>query len=76
MAGNDTKNVGRQPDEPSLEQVLSEMDRCEPYTTGELAAEFEDASRWTLHRRLRALHDDGTIKRKEHAANRVSWWRE
>jgi DNA-binding HxlR family transcriptional regulator len=54
--------------------VLAEMSVCEPYTVGELEETFEDASRWTIQRRLDALVEDGEISKKKHAENRVSYW--
>lgn len=67
--------VPRQPEEPTPQQVFDIMSICEPYTAGELAEQFTDASRWTIQRRLQTLHDNNKIERKEHAKNRVSWWR-
>lgn len=66
----------RPQEEPSHEAVLSLMNPCEPYTTGDLAAEFDDTSRWTVERRLETLVEEGKVKKKKHAANRVSWWRD
>lgn len=75
MADSSPSTVPRQPEEPTPEQVLDKMTTCEPYTAGELADAFPDASRWTIQRRLQTLLDDDHIKRKEHAENRVTWWR-
>ena len=70
---NDSENVPRTPDEPSHEDVLDEMEPCQPYTV----ADFEDlydVSRWTIRRRLEDLHEDGAIQRKKHSENLVTWW--
>ncbi|WP_092814023.1 MarR family transcriptional regulator [Halopenitus malekzadehii] len=64
----------RQPEEPTPEQVLAEMSVCEPYTVGELVDIFDDASRWTIQRRLETLEDNGEISKKKHAENRVTFW--
>ena len=76
MTDADTDTVARQPEEPTPQQVLDEMNPCEPYTAGELTERFDDASRWTIQRRLQTLLDEEKIQRKEHAENRVSWWQE
>lgn len=74
MAEPDTENVPRQPDEPTPQQVLEEMDTCEPYTVNELQDLFDDVSRWTIQRRLDSLHGDGLVNKKKHTENRVSYW--
>ena len=74
MAGSESESVPRTPEEPTPEQVLSQMNLCEPYTVSDLQDEFPDASRWTLQRRLDALVDDGAISKKKHTENRVSYW--
>jgi DNA-binding HxlR family transcriptional regulator len=66
----------RTPEDPTPEDVLAEMEPGVPYTVGDLTEQFEEVSRWTLQRRLEALHEAGEIRRKKHAENRVSWWRE
>jgi len=75
MGESQGETVPRPQESPTLEEVLALMAVGEPYTTGDLADQFE-ASRWTIERRLEDLHDAGEIQRKKHAANRVSWWRE
>jgi len=74
MAGSESESVPRTPEEPTPEQVLSQMNLCEPYTVSDLQDEFPDASRWTLQRRLDALVEDGTVSKKKHTENRVSYW--
>lgn len=60
--------------EPTPEQVLDELSPCEPYTANDLEDIFEDASRWTIQRRLDSLHEDGKIQKKKHSETRVSFW--
>lgn len=74
MADSSPSPVPRQPEEPTPEQVLDTMQPCEPYTVGDLVDKFDDTSRWTVQRRLESLRDDGKIRKKKHAENRVSWW--
>jgi len=74
MAETQSESVPRTPEEPTPEQVLSQMTLCEPYTVSDLQDEFPDASRWTLQRRLDALVDDGEVSKKKHTENRVSYW--
>ena len=74
MAGSESESVPRTPEEPTPEQVLSQMNHCEPYTVSDLQDEFPDASRWTLQRRLDALVEDEEISKKKHTENRVSYW--
>lgn len=74
MAGSESESVPRTPEEPTPEQVLSQMNLCEPYTVSDLQDEFPDASRWTLQRRLDALVEDEEISKKKHTENRVSYW--
>lgn len=74
MAGSDTGSVPRTPEEPTAEDVLAEMSVCEPYTASELADSFDDASRWTIQRRLDSLLEKDEIRKKKHSGNRVSWW--
>jgi len=50
------------------------MEVCEPYIVSDLENEWEDASRWTIQRRLDTLVDEGKIQKKKHAKNRVSYW--
>lgn len=74
MAGSDSRSVPRTPEGPTPEDVFAEMSVCEPYTVGELEEIFEDASRWTIQRRLDTLVDDDEVSKKKHAENRVSYW--
>jgi DNA-binding HxlR family transcriptional regulator len=74
MPRSESESVPRTPEEPTPEAVLAEMSLCEPYTVGELEETFEDASRWTIQRRLDSLVEDGEISKKKHAENRVSYW--
>jgi hypothetical protein len=74
MGDSTSGTVPRQPEEPTPEQVLDAMESCEPYTAGDFETIFEDASRWTIQRRLETLHDSGEVRKKKHSANRVSWW--
>lgn len=76
MADASAENVPRTPEEPTPEDVLDEMNVCEPYTVGELTETFEDASRWTVQRRLDTLVENGNVRKKKHSANRVAYWRE
>jgi len=76
MVESTTENVPRTPEEPTPEDVLKEMNVCEPYTVGDLTDIYEDASRWTLQRRLDSLVDDGHVRKKKHSKNRVSYWRD
>ena len=76
MAESTTENVPRTPEEPTPEDVLEEMNVCEPYTVGDLTDIYEDASRWTVQRRLDSLVDDGHVQKKKHSKNRVSYWRD
>jgi len=50
------------------------MSVCEPYIVSDLVDLFEDASRWTVQRRLDSLVDDGELCKKKHTENRVSYW--
>lgn len=74
MTDADTNNVPRQPEEPTPEQVHSEMTVCEPYTVSDLVDQFDDASRWTIQRRLDTLVEDGELAKKKHTENRASYW--
>lgn len=74
MAESTTADVPRTPEEPIPEQVYDQMTPCEPYTVGDLEAQFEGASRWTIQRRLDTLVEDGQVAKKKHATNRVSYW--
>lgn len=74
MGNSQDQGVPRTPEEPTPQQVLDEMDPCEPYTVGDLVDVFDDTSRWTVERRLKSLNEDGHVNRKKHAENRVSWW--
>jgi predicted HTH transcriptional regulator len=67
------QTVPRQPEDPQPQDLLDEMNPCEPYTANDLQSKF-DASRWTIQRRLKNLHEDDKIRKKKHAENRVSWW--
>jgi len=66
--------VPRTPEEPSPEQVFIAMDPGEPYTAGEVAEQFPDASRWTVKRRLDKLVSTGFVEKKRHSERRVSYW--
>ncbi len=74
MADSSAPPVPRQPEEPTPEQVLEEMNPSEPYTVGDLVDMFDDTSRWTIQRRLESLREDGEVRKKKHSENRVSWW--
>jgi len=77
MAESTTADVPRTPEKPSPQEVLKEMDPCEPYTTKDLVDAFEDdldTSRWTMQRRLETLVENGELEKKKHAENRVSYW--
>src|SRR6056297_627268 len=50
MPETDSNSVPRTPEEPTPQQVLEEMDRCEPYIVSDLVDAFPDASRWTVQR--------------------------
>lgn len=67
------KEVPRTPEDPSPVDVYQQMAPGEPYTPGELAQNF-DAERTTIRRRLETLREDGFVRKKKHAANRVSYW--
>lgn len=56
------------------EAILAEMNKCEPYTAGELAEELDEPRR-TVDYNLRQLVEADKVNRKEHAKQRVSWWR-
>lgn len=64
----------RKPEEPTPQEVFDRMAVCEPYTVADLEDEWEDASRWTIQRRLDALVDEDRIQKKKHAKNRVTYW--
>ena len=66
--------VPRTPDEPLPHQVLEFMELCEPYTVSDLEAQFEEASRWTIQRRLDTLVEAGKVSKKKHNKNRVTYW--
>lgn len=74
MADTDTNTVPRTPEEPTPQQVLEEMNRCEPYTVSDLEDKFSDASRWTVQRRLDSLVESGEISKKKHSETRASYW--
>jgi predicted HTH transcriptional regulator len=74
MSAKESDNVPRTPEEPTPKQVYDQMSVCEPYTVSELEDAFEDASRWTIQRRLETLLEEGKISKKKHAENRVSYW--
>lgn len=74
MAESASQRVPRTPNEPTPEQVLAEMTPCEPFTVKDFEQIFEEVSRWTIQRRLDTLHENGEIRKKKHAENRVSWW--
>jgi uncharacterized protein VirK/YbjX len=74
MADADTDTVPRTPEEPTPEQVRSEMNTCEPYTVSDLQDTFKDASRWTIQRRLDTLVEDGQVAKKKHSETRASYW--
>lgn len=70
----DQKTVPRPPADPTPEALLDEMEPCEPYAVADLVDEFDDASRWTIQRRLDTLDEEGRIEKKKHGENRVSYW--
>lgn len=74
MTDPQSGTVPRTPEEPTPQQVLEQMDPCEPYTVSDLQDAFANASRWTIQRRLDALVDDGELSKKKHTENRVSYW--
>lgn len=74
MSRTITEHVSRTPEEPTPADVLNVMDVCEPYSAGELAGRFENASRWTIQDRLETLNGQGHIRKKKHNDRRVSWW--
>lgn len=74
MSDSEDGPIPRQPEEPTPQQVLETMNRCEPYTVSDLRDDFSDASRWTIQRRLDALVDDSKLSKKKHSENRVSYW--
>jgi len=74
MGETDSQNVPRTPEEPTPEQVLEAMTPCEPYTVSDLVDRYDDASRWTVQRRLDTLVKDGEVNKKKHTENRVSYW--
>lgn len=74
MADSQANSVPRQPEEPTPEQVLDEMNPCEPYSVSDIVDAFEDTSRWTVQRRLDTLVEDGEVEKKKHGENRVSYW--
>ena len=74
MPESQSDNVPRSPEEPTPDQVLDQMNPCEPYTVKDFEAIFDDTSRWTIQRRLDTLHEDERVNKKKHAENRVSWW--
>lgn len=74
MVESQTENVPRTPDEPTPEQVLDEMQPCEPYSVSDLETLFDDTSRWTIQRRLDTLVEDGEVRKKKHGENRASYW--
>lgn len=74
MSDLQSEGVPRTPEEPTPQQVLNEMNPCEPYTVTDLQDTFPDASRWTIQRRLDTLVTEGHASKKKHAKNRVSYW--
>lgn len=74
MPETESNNVPRTPEEPTPQQVLEEMNRCEPYKAADIHEEFPDVSRWTIQRRLDALHESEKIQKKKHADDSVSWY--
>lgn len=74
MSESQPGSVPRQPDEPTPEQVLDQMNECEPYVASEIVELFEDVSRWTIQRRLETLHENGEVSRKKHSERRVTWY--
>jgi hypothetical protein len=73
MPETDSNSVPRTPEEPTPQQVLEEMNRCEPYIVSDLVDAFPDASRWTVQRRLDSLVEEGELSKKKHTENRVSY---
>ena len=74
MADPSADSVPRQPEEPTPEQVFDAMTPCEPYIVSDLVERYDDASRWTVQRRLDTLVEDGEVNKKKHTENRVSYW--
>lgn len=74
MAESETQPVPRTPEEPTPDDVLDALTPCEPYTASEVAALFEDTSRWTIQRRLDTLVERGDVEKKKHSERRVSYW--
>jgi DNA-binding HxlR family transcriptional regulator len=72
--GNLVENSGEEEPSPTAQQVLSEMDACEPYTVSDLQDVFSDTSRWTIQRRLDTLVEQGDLSKKKHSTNRVSYY--
>lgn len=66
--------VPREPENPSPQEVYLAMDEGEPYTVGEITAEFPDSNRWTIKRRLDQLVEDGFVERKKHSSSTATYW--
>jgi DNA-binding GntR family transcriptional regulator len=47
----------------------------EPVFTASEIVEQTDASRPTVHKRLRELEEEGVISRKDVGSRAVAWWR-
>jgi len=71
---NEPDSVPRTPKEPTPQQVLEEMNRCEPYIVFDLVNAFPDVSRWTIQQRLDSLVEEDELSKKKHTENRVSYW--
>lgn len=66
--------VPREPEDPSPDQVYLAMTEGEPYTVGELVAEFPDSNRWTIKRRLDYLVEEGFVEKKDHTQRTTTYW--
>jgi len=64
----------RTPDEPLPQQIFEFMQLCEPYTVSDISSQFNEASRWTIQRRLDTLVEAEKISKKTHDKNRVTYW--
>jgi len=64
----------RDEDEDTADAIEAAMEHGVPYMASEVAALFEDMSRWAARDALETLHDRGDVQRKKHAANRVTYW--
>lgn len=75
MSDSQSGTVPRTPEGPSTSDILEAMTLGEPYKAADLDAKYDEVSRWTIQRRLEALHENDEIRRKKHADGSVTWWR-